>query len=63
MMLVLCCGEMWVPKGYGPLLSNWPDRVLVYCWVSFPALLCSYYPLFVYSLPGQCTYFQKTEYI
>ena len=30
MMLVLCCGELWVPKGYGPLLSIWPVSISLF---------------------------------
>ena len=59
-MQVLCSGELWIPKGYGPILSNWPGNGLVYYRVFVPSLLHSYCPLFVYWLPGQCLWFQKT---
>ena len=29
--VVLCGGELWIPKGYGPILSNWPGKGLIYC--------------------------------
>ena len=48
MMLVLCSGELWIPKGYGPILSNWPGNGLIYCKVFVPSLLHSYCPLFIY---------------